>query len=318
VQFGVRIHHHDHGYVERRGGHAFFSHLRGAAGRGRYREEALRRAEAMHQEATVEDGTPERICGAGLIVLQRASLAAEDLATLLHALAEDDPEAAADATSGIGKDVWHRLTSVAIPDQRRVFVEIAQDPSAGLRPFRLPPDDVLAGEVLAPEAANAARRLRDLTAMRWMSMLQRVALFWLNYGDVAKSTMHGFAAIAGRQIREPPGAGFLGEDVAALEDPFVVMVNSTVSDNEVQTPRTTLRLTTANVSGFRRCGSLAVRLTQELCDTLAAGIDMGYAYGIPPRLAHRLSPAEQEALNDAQHEQDDDAAESPAPNNGDV
>src|SRR5450755_2898996 len=55
------------------------SHLRGAPARGRYREEALQRAERLHNQAIANDDGPERICGAGLIVLQQAVLAVEDL-----------------------------------------------------------------------------------------------------------------------------------------------------------------------------------------------------------------------------------------------
>jgi hypothetical protein len=46
MQIGVSVSHHDHDYVERRGGHVFFSHLRGAPARACDREAALRRAEA--------------------------------------------------------------------------------------------------------------------------------------------------------------------------------------------------------------------------------------------------------------------------------
>lgn len=300
MQFGVSITHHDHEYVERRGGHAFLSHLRGAEGRARYRETALRRAEKMFENTLAGAGTPEQVCGAGLIVLQRAVLASEDLAVLLHALAEDHPEAGADHASTFGEDIWRRLTGVTIPDQVAVFVAIVRDPSIGLRAFRLPSDEVLAREQLTDDARKAASHLRDRTARRWGRMLVRVAGFWLNYGNAAKSTMHGFAAIAGRQITEPPGAGFLGRGVRVPDGPFVVMVNSTVRGDEVQTPQLVVPLDQARVSDFRRAGSLAVKLTHELCETLAGGIEGGYAYGIPFRLAHRLSAAEQQALPDAE------------------
>lgn len=300
MQIGVSISHHDHGYVERRGGHVFFSHVRGAPARARYRDAALRRAESLYDHAVDGGDTPEHVCGAGLIVLQRAVLAAEDLAALLHALAEDDPAAAADPASDAGREIWPRLVSVAIPDQVAVFAAIAQEPATGLRAFRLPPDDVLTQEGLSDAASGAARRLRDRTARRWSGMLVRVARFWLTYGSAAKSTMHGFAAIAGRQIVEPPGAGFLGEHVRAPSGPFVVMVNSKVEGTAVQTPTMVVEMVPERVRDFRRSGSLAVKLTAELCAGLAEGIERGYAYGIPPLLADRLSLADQQALSDAQ------------------
>jgi hypothetical protein len=261
----------------------------------------------MHLEAVADGAPAERICGAGLIVLQRAALAAEDLATVLHALAEDEPAAAAVVSSDAGKAVWERLTGVKIPDQRKVFLEIAHKPSAGLRAFRLPTDDVLAEEGLTADAMAAGRRLRDLTASRWIGMLHRVAVFWLHYGDIAKSTMHGFAAIAGREIAEPPGAGILGEGIVAPDEPFVVMVNSTVTGTVVATTHTLLTLSVRNVSEFRRCGSLAVKLTRELCEALAEGIKTGYAYGIPPTLSRRLSASELQALEVALQRQGEES-----------
>jgi hypothetical protein len=300
MQIGVSISHHDHDYVERRGGHVFFSHLRGAPARARYREAALRRAEALHAQAWATGATPEETCGAGLITLQRAVFAAEDLAVLLHALAEDDPEAAADPASGAGREIWPRLVAVTIRDQNAVFAGIVRDPAQALRAFRLPPDEVLARESLAPAAEAAARPLRDRTGRRWAGMLLRLAGFWLTYGNIAKATMHGFAAIAGRQVTEPPGAGFLASNVRAPAGPFVLMVNSHLRGTDVRTPSTPLEMTPERVRDFRRSGSVAVKLAAELCETLAEGIELGYAYGIPNLLADRLNAADQAALADAQ------------------
>jgi hypothetical protein len=306
LQIGVSILHHDHDYVERRGGHAFFSHLRGAPDRARYREEALQRGERLYDDALATDGTPERTCATGLIVLQRAALAVDDLAVLLHALAEDDPEAAADPASDAGAEIWPRVVSMTIPDEIRLFRAIAEDPGQALQAFRLPPDDVLAREPLAPATEAAARHLRDRTAGRWGTMLVRVAQFWLTYGAAAKATMHGFAAIAGRQITEPPGAGFLGVHVRSPDHPFVVMVNSNVEGTNVQTPQLVVAMSPGRVRDFRRHGSTAVKLAAELCATLAEGIERGYAYGVPPLLAARLSEADREALGQAHR---DEAAE---------
>jgi hypothetical protein len=306
LRIGISIAHHDHDYVERRGGHAFFSHLRGAPDRARYREEALRRGERLYHEAVTTSAVPELICGAGLIVLQRAALAVDDLAVVLHALAEDDPEAAADPASNAGAETWPRMVSMTIPDEIALFSAIAEDPGQALRAFRIPPDEVLARELLAPAGQAAPRRLRDLTAARWGMMLVRVARFWLTYGSAAKATMHGFAAIAGRQITQPPGAGFLAQNVRAPDQPFVVMVNSNVEGTNVQTPQVVVAMTPDRVRGFRRHGTTAVKLAAELCAALVEGIERGYAYGIPPFLAHRLSEADRHALREAQL---DEAAE---------
>jgi len=95
LQIGISILHHDHDYIERRGGHAFFSHLRGAPDRTRYREEALQRGERLYDDAVAAGGTPEEICGAGLIVLQRAALAVDEFLTAPQAKTEPVGEAVA-------------------------------------------------------------------------------------------------------------------------------------------------------------------------------------------------------------------------------
>jgi hypothetical protein len=298
MQIGVAITHHDHDYVERRGGHVFYSHLRGAPERAAYRASALLRAEALHADAWATGASAETICGAGLITLQRAVFATEDLSVLLHALAEDDPEAAGVPDSGAGTEIWPRLVNVTIPNQRVLFSGILSDPTQALRAFRLPSDEVLAREAYAPAADAAARRLRDRTARRWTVMLQRLATFWLAYGSIAKATMHGFAAIAGRQVTEPPGAGFLARGIRPPAGPFVLMVNSHLQGTDVRTPGKAIEMTLERVRDFRRSGSLAVKLTAELCETLARSIELGYGYGVPNRLADRLDPVDQAALAD--------------------
>jgi hypothetical protein len=306
LQIGISMLHHDHDYIERRGGHAFFSHLRGAPDRMRYREEALQRGERLYHDAVAAGGTPEEICGAGLIVLQRAALAVDDLAVLLHAVAEDDPEAAADPASEVGAEIWPRMVGMTIPDEIALFSAVGADLGQALRAFRLPPDEVLAREALSPAAEAAARRLRDRTALRWGVMLTRVAQFWLAYGISAKATMHGFAAIAGRQITEPPGAGFLGQGVRPPAHPFVLMVNSQVEGTNVQTPQLVLAMSPDRVRDFRRQGSTAVKLAAELCASLAYGIEHGYAYGVPGLLANRLSEADRDALAETQRDEVDE------------
>jgi hypothetical protein len=265
-----------------------------------YRDHALRRAETMYERSIAgADASPEAICGAGLILLQRATFAAEDLGALLHALGNDDPRLAGDAKGSANNEIWERLTGVTVPALRQVFLEAATNPALALRVFRLPPDDTIDSEDLPAEVKDAGKNLRELTAWRWTHMLTRVADFWMRFGDVAKSTMHGFAAIAGREITASPGAGSLGE-VDPPAGPFVVMVNSKAKNGEVSTPLTVVRLDSDSVRRVRSAGSAAVKLTHELCETLATGIVTGHAYGIPRTLDHRLAASEREALDTAQ------------------
>jgi len=296
VQLGLKIQHHDHGYLERRGGHAFFGYLRGAPARGHYRRNAIQRAVELHARAVASDGSPEEVCGAGLIVMQRVAFATEDLGGLLHGLANDVPAVAGNPNAKPNTEIWTRLTGVRVPDHRAVFEGVLRDPTSALRAFRLPTADDLAAEEPDPEIRVASVRLRDLTAERWTRMLTVVARFWLQYGDFAKATMHGMPAIASRQLTESPGAGSLARDVAIPERTFTLMVNSTVSGSVVHTRKTPLILDSERVGYFQRAGNQATKATRELCEMLAKSIEDGYAFGIPPRLAHLLTNAERDAV----------------------
>jgi hypothetical protein len=74
--FGT-LRHHDHDYVERRGGFELLTHLRRAPARVKYRREAIERAYSRFQRAEAEQRPEPECCGPGLLVLQRAVLAAE-------------------------------------------------------------------------------------------------------------------------------------------------------------------------------------------------------------------------------------------------
>jgi hypothetical protein len=91
MQLALKIAHHDHSYVERRGGHVLYSYMRQASARGAYRRAALERAFARWLEVSGGDQRLPSLSGLGLIVMQRAVLAAEDLGRLLVAL-DDTPQ----------------------------------------------------------------------------------------------------------------------------------------------------------------------------------------------------------------------------------
>jgi hypothetical protein len=238
----------------------------------------------------------EAICGAGLIVLQRAAIAVEDIGGLLHALRNDDPQAGARADYRGGGEIWPALTNVTVPDIRATFVRAVADPNRAMGAFRLPPDSALHAEGVSKTFFEAARRLRELTADRWRRMLVDIARFWLDYGDAAKATMHGFTAIAGRRFREPPGPGWLGRGVSIGPGPCVVLVNSTVRGREVQTPRTVLTLDQRRVGQFCSTGVRAAKLAGELSGALAHGIETGHAYGVPDLQGHLLSRSDRQIL----------------------
>ena len=192
--------HHDHDYVERRGGPLLYTHMRGALGRGRYRRVALERADAMYRAALADEGASVRVGGLGLLVLQRAMLAAEDLGGLLHALLGTPPS-------------FERLTSVSYDELDKFYLDVRDRPARVLEPFILPTLEVLEDEDMTTAEVEAAMRLVALTRSRWLQMLQRVAQLWLGQRVVAKATMHGIPLVAGELVVGPPPAGVLAEGV---------------------------------------------------------------------------------------------------------
>ena len=139
-------------------------------------------------------------------------------------------------------------------------------------------------------------------------MLTRVAQFWLTYGVAAKATMHGFAAIAGRQITEPPGAGFLGQGVRPPLDPFVVMVNSKVEGTNVQTPQLVVAMRPGRVRDFRRQGAL--RSSSWLSSAprsrraSSAATPTAFQASLPADSARPIAPRWQPAQPDEADEED--------------
>lgn len=284
MYFELTIRHHDHAYVESRGGHAFFSHLRGAPSRCAYRRRALEGAHRLYHEARDRGDEESRLSGLGLLVLQRALLCAEDLGALLYALDRED--------------AWQRLTGYRVPDIEGVFLGVHTDPEQALAQFRLPADQELASELSdCPVALEGARELCRRTRLRWLYMLEGVINLWLRNRDVAKATMHGYPVIAGDRAVGTPSAGMISD---ALRDPgvrpFAAALISTVEGSHVTTAVHAVPLDPTAVDSFARNGKLAIKLVEELCAAQAGGIERGYGYMLPLEFLARLPEQQREAL----------------------
>jgi hypothetical protein len=81
MKMAVVVQHHDPEYVERKVGWPLYTHLRGAGPRSASRAEAIERAWGSYRRAAARGSPGSELGGLGLIVLQRALLAAEDLAS---------------------------------------------------------------------------------------------------------------------------------------------------------------------------------------------------------------------------------------------
>src|SRR4051794_7519476 len=183
MQLAVRMEHHDHEYVERRGGWVLYSYMRAAATRSRYRRLALERATKLYAASRSAGEPGTTVGGHGLLVIQRAFLAAEDLGRLLHALGD--------------QAAWGRLTGANLDELDATFAQVISDAPGALRPFLIADTEVLRTEGYGPTVIAGLERLAQLESARWLYQLQTVAAFWLKHRAVAKATMHGFPILAG-------------------------------------------------------------------------------------------------------------------------
>jgi hypothetical protein len=291
VYLSAAFTHHDHDYVERRGGHALLSHLGTAPGRCAFRHAALQRAADAYETARNAEASEAEQAGLALLVMQRALFAAEDLGGLIHALLGDPPS-------------LQRLTSTTVADLDAAYVAVWRDPQAIRSVFLLPDDEVIDQEDEVTGAQKAAMlRLAQLVDDRRRIGLETVGRFWLHFSDVAKATMHGFPFIAGEFVLGPPPAGRIGRDIRpSRQRPWTLAVQSTQNHKkaEIITSRRVIELHPQQVRRFLAAGRQAARLTEDLSGAQFTSIQSGYGYTVPMNLKHRLSTGEQELVDELQ------------------
>lgn len=290
MQIGLTLPPHDPAYVASRGGDQLWSHLRGAPGRVQYRRRAIERAFERFVAAE-HGGSPEaEIGGLGLIVLQRALLAAEDLGGLLHAL--DGPQP------------WSRLRSYNLADITSVFERCLSDGDAALeRIFRLASDEEIAAEDLTGEQTELLQGIRRLVGRQWLSLVRRAAELWTG-SPVAKATMHGFPIVAGDELLGPPSAGVLAQ---ALKDRptgrFAAALRSTSSStSRVHTEVIPVPLDRTSIERYRREGETSANLYGQVCAMHATSTELQMRALVPWGVLDELSDAQLVALEALQED----------------
>jgi hypothetical protein len=293
MQLAFTLKHHDSNYVEHRGGIELLTHLRGAASRVEFRRAAITRAKERFASGEAEERSEAELGGLGLIVIQRALLAAEDLGGLLHAFRGDDP--------------WQRLRKTSIPDLDAAYDwAVATPEEAFSRAFGLANEGVLREDGLGDEVVAPLLDLRQLEIARWSWMLENAASLWHTLHLVAKATMHGFPVFAGNYVFDPPGAGEVGNGLR--RSPFgrcAIAASSRERNYEVRTDRVPVRLDSEGVSTWARWGKVAARLAGELCANQAESRMRSYAAIIPLRFVSRLSSHERALVERALTAQED-------------
>jgi hypothetical protein len=292
MQFGLRIEHRLPSYVEEQGGWEFYSHVRAGRSRAEYRRRALLRATQTYRRLYA-GGDSELLCGAALLVIQRAAFCAEDLGGLLHALSDTE-------------DRFKRLTSAGINHLDAVYAQVMLNlrqtgpvrQRSVLAPFCIGPDKLIQGETDVPKAwRDACVELAEICAVRWLKKMQPVASFWANYHDLAKATMHGYPMLAGRHVFGPPAAGWLAEHVTDPGVPFAVSLGTNEPrPQHLETAMTVIRCEPASIEPVQRAGRHAADVYEDLCSQQATTIETTAAVSIPGSLAHRLSDAQRKAF----------------------
>jgi hypothetical protein len=292
MQLALKIAHHDHAYIERRGGHVLYSYMRQASARSACRQAAIERAFARWLEASTGDQRLPSLSGLGLIVMQRAFFAAEDLGRLLAAL-DDEPS-------------WERLTDATLPELDAIFTRVMTDPNRSLRPFILPTGEQLLDEDLDRTAREGVLRLAQLAAERWIRQLETVMRFWVTARSFAKATMHGFPLIAGSLVTGPPPAGALTDRLRIPDCPSWALALVSDMDHQQQRVETTLipiPLDEKALSAAVRAGKAATRVTDALAEAQATSIEGGHAITVPLGPIHRLSDEQRTAVEQASQAQ---------------
>jgi hypothetical protein len=272
--------------------------MREAPARGAYRRAALERALRRCLEERKLDPTLPRASGVALIVMQRAFLAAEDLARLMIGL-EAPPS-------------WERLTDATLPELDSIIVRVLTTPQEALRPFVLPTPSQLEEEEHDRAVKEGVSRLVQLATARWLRQLETVARFWLHARGFAKATMHGFPLIAGSLVTGPPPAGALTDRLKVPGSDSWALALLSEQDHQrsvVETTSTPIPLDESSLQVAVRAGKAATRVAEAMSEAQATSIAGGYGATVPLGLVHRLPSDQQKAIEKALAARREDAGD---------
>jgi hypothetical protein len=286
IEVRVTVEGADPGYVERKLGPALYTHLRGAEAIATFREGALARALSRYRDARAAGRPEPEVGGLALLVLQRAGFTVEDLGALLFAFE--------------GEDAWGRLTSYRPRDLTELYQRLLQRQFDFERIFLMPSDqDVSEHPALNAAGTRAAFRLRDITRRRLRERLDFVAAFWMAFGTIAKSTVHGFGMVSSEHLLTPPGGGALSQYVPSeTPRPFAVALISHKARGEtrVNTEHHTVDLTPENVDLMARTGETALELYMVLASIRVGAVQNGQLSVLPLAYIDELAEAQREVL----------------------
>lgn len=285
MRLKVQIRDADPGYVEEKVGGELYVHLRAVPAIVDFRRAAIERAYSLHAEC---DPTDECRRGAlGLLVLQRAMLAVEDLGGLLHAL--DPPPS------------FERLVSYGLREISTIFARLFADPALTPQLYGLASAAAIDDEPdLTDEQRKALKHLATITQIRVDGLLAKLRVLWEASYEDAKKTMHGLAFAAGRYATEPPGAGMITHALPRNHPrPFAIPLTTRIVDplaRHVNTEVGALALTPADVDRFRDAGLAACEATEVLVGGRLHGLQTNHAFTVPKTYLDQVAPEHQGAI----------------------
>lgn len=276
----------DPAYIEEKLGQELYSHLRGTDNVADFRRHAATEAHRLYEEAKASSAAEPELGGLGLLVLQRALLATEDLGAVLWALA-DEPR-------------WLRFTSYRPDDLDHIYGDLARGNLSVDELWLLPPESALREE-LPVDTTEAALRLRHLTAKHLNEQLDLVAAYWLGHRVGVKAVMHGFGLISSDALEDPLGAGILNEIISKPPNkPFAVSLVSRVDRGQehVETTHYVLDLSPPAVAHARATAEVACDLLESLASARVFAVQTQHAYVLGDDLVGYLTPEERRVLSD--------------------
>lgn len=271
-------------YVEEKVGAELYVHLRAVPANVAFRRGAIERAYTLYEDTDNQDEA--RLGGLGLLVLQRAMLAVEDLGGLVFAYA-DPPD-------------FGRLVSYDLADISGQFDRLFRHRDAVPDLYRFPTSDAIDIEPgLTEEQRAAMRRLRAVTLAHLRQSLALVRHFWLTLHFEAKKTMHGVGFMAGEHALAPPGSGMVGALIdPAHTRPFAVTLDTQVDDatRHVNTRVSTVDLSPPAVMRMRDAGFAACEAIEIFAAGRLHGLQTNHAYTLPRIHLEELEQSDREAL----------------------
>jgi hypothetical protein len=276
----------DSSYIEEKLGRELYSQMRGMPRVAEFRRQAVARAYRLYEQAVATGASEPEATGVGLLTLQRALLACEDLGALLYALG--------------GKSHWLRFTSYTATDLDETFAALQARDLDVRTLWSMPSDEAIAAEPgITDDQREAMRKLRELTAAEIEERLDSISSFWVLQRVSIKNISHGFSVVPAIFLVEHPGAGVLSDQVDLdHKRPFAASLVSSLDEETrtVETTTYTIDLSGEAIGLARDIAETACDLLERLAEAWRVAVESHNLFVLRKDLIERLSDDGQAAI----------------------